>query len=199
MNKPKGADVRLIAVSSVSLSDAAAAGCFRKDLLSRLSTLQIHVPSIRERKDDIPLLIGHFLADTCREQGKKTQLSPRALKKLCEYDWPGNLAEMKNALISLVVMAETEEIEPGDLVSIFDPNRAAGPGPTSLESISAWSRLDEIERKEVSAALERNKWIRRRAADDLGLTFRQMNYRVKKFGLDRLIKENRPRARRSIS
>ncbi len=52
-------------------------------------------------------------------------------------------------------------------------------------SISAWSRLVEIERKEVSAALERNKWIRRRAADDLGLTFRQMNYRVKKFGLDR--------------
>lgn len=193
--KPKGAAVRLIAVSSGSLSDAAAAGSFRKDLLSRLSTLPIHVPSIRDRKEDIPLLIGHFLEDACREQGRTTQLSPHAFKKLCEYDWPGNLAEMKNALIRLVIMAEGEEIEPGDLASIFDPNRAAGYGPKGLGSISAWSRLDEIERKEVSAALERNKWIRRRAADDLGLTFRQMNYRVKKFGLDRLIKENRPRTR----
>jgi Nif-specific regulatory protein len=197
--RPKGTDLRLVAVSSVDLSEAAAAGSFRKDLLNRLGTLLIRVPSIRERKNDIPCLIAHFLSQACRERGRKAQLSAQVLKKLCEYDWPGNIAEIKNTIIRLVIMADSVEIESEDLVSILDPKRTAGAGSRGLEVISALSRLDEIERKEVSAALERNKWIRRRAADDLGLTFRQMNYRVKKFGLDGLIKENRPRVRRSRS
>ncbi len=144
-------------------------------------------------------MIGHFLAHACSEQGRKAQLSAQVLKKLCEYDWPGNIAEIKNTVIRLVTMADDAETEAEQFASIFDPKRTAGPLATGLEAISAWSRLDEIERKEVSAALQRNQWIRRRAADDLGLTFRQMNYRVKKFGLDRLIKENRTRTRRSSS
>ncbi len=192
-SRAKGADVRLVTVSSVSLFEAAATGSFRKDLLNRLSTLLIHVPSVRERKDDIPFLIGHFLEHACREQGRKAQLSSQVLKKLCEYDWPGNIAEIRNTVIRLVSMADGPQIEAEDLASILDPKPAAGSGAVSLEAISAWSRLDEIERKEVSAALERNRWIRRRAADDLGLTFRQMNYRVKKFGLDALIRQNRTR------
>jgi Nif-specific regulatory protein len=196
--RPGGTDVRLVAISSVDLYETGGVS-FRKDLLNRLGALLIHVPSVRERKDDIPLLIGHFLADACREQGRKVQLSAQVFKKLCEYDWPGNLAEIKNTIIRLVIMADDAEIEAEDLVSIVDPKRTANLVATGLEVIPAWSRLDEIERKEVSAALERNKWIRRRAADDLGLSFRQMNYRVKKFGLDRLIKENRTRTRRSSS
>ena len=119
------------------------------------------------------------------------------MKKLCEYDWPGNIAEIKNTVIRLVIMADGAEIEAEDLASILDPKRAASSGAPGLEEISPWSRLDEIERKEVSAALERNRWIRRRAADDLGLTFRQMNYRVKKFGLETLIREHRTRTRRT--
>jgi Nif-specific regulatory protein len=96
-------------------------------------------------------------------------------------------------------MADGAEIEPEDLAAIFDPKSAASSGTTGLEAISAWSRLDEMERKEVSAALERNRWVRRRAANDLGLTFRQMNYRVKKFGLDTLIREHRTRTRHTSS
>jgi Nif-specific regulatory protein len=190
--RPKGTDVRIVATSSVNISEAA---FFRKDLLNRLGTLVIHVPPMRERKEDIPSLIGHFLEDACREQGRKVQMSALVLKKLCEHDWPGNIAEIKNTVIRLVIMAEGAEIDAEDLASALDPKRKASSGATDLEEFSAWSRLDEIERREVSAALERNKWIRRRAADDLGLTFRQMNYRVKKFGLDELIKENRARVR----
>jgi Nif-specific regulatory protein len=93
----------------------------------------------------------------------------------------------------MVSMAAGAEIEAEGLASILEPAPATAPGAARLEAISAWSRLDEIERKEVSAALERNRWIRRRAADDLGLTFRQMNYRVKKFGLEALIREHRTR------
>ncbi len=193
--RSKGADVRLVAASSVNLSEAAATGHFRKDLLNRLSTLLIHLPSIQERKDDIVTLIRHFLADACREQGKKIQLSAQVLRKLCEHDWPGNIAEIKNTVIRLVIMADGAEIDSEDLESVFDPKRMANSGATGLEAISAMSRLDELERKEVSAALERNRWIRRRAANDLGLTFRQMNYRVKKFGLDTLIREHRTKSR----
>ena len=199
ITRTRGAAVRLVAVSSVDLSEASAAGSFRKDLLNRLGTLVIHVPPIRARKDDILLLIRHFLAHACGEHGRKVQLSANVLKKLCEYNWPGNIAEIKNMVTRLVIMAEGSEIEAEDLAPILDPKRTTASRATDLEAISTWSRLDEIECMEVSAALERNKWIRRRAADDLGLTFRQMNYRVKKFGLDRLIKENRTSTRRSIS
>ncbi len=125
---PKGPDVRLLAVSSVNLFEAAAAGSFRKDLLNRLSTLLIHAPSVRQRKDDIPFLIGHFLDQACREQGRKAQLSAQVLKKLCEYDWPGNIAEIKNTVIRLVSMADGEQIEAEDLASILDPKPAAGSG-----------------------------------------------------------------------
>ena len=195
--RSRGADVRLVAVASVNLSEAAAAGFFRKDLLNRLSTLLIHVPSIKERKEDIPFLIGHFLADACREQGRKVEPGAGVLKELCEHDWPGNLAEIRNAVIRLVIMADGAEIGAEDLAAIFDPKSAANSGAPGLEEISPWSRLDEIERREVSAALARNMWIRRRAANDLGLTFRQMNYRVKKFGLETLIREHRTRTRRT--
>lgn len=193
--RPRGADVRLIAISSVNLCQAAAKGCFRKDLLSRLGALLIHVPPIRERKDDIPFLIDHFL----RGLGRSVQLGTQVLQKLCEYDWPGNIAEIKNAVIRLAIMADSAEIGAEDLESVLGLKPMASSGATEREAISAWSRLDEMERKEVSAALERNRWIRRRAASDLGLTWRQMNYRVKKFGLDGLIKENRTRTRRTGS
>ncbi|MGO9375982.1 MAG: helix-turn-helix domain-containing protein, partial [Syntrophobacteraceae bacterium] len=114
-------------------------------------------------------------------------------------DWPGNISEIKNTVIRMVSMAEGGEIEAEGLASILEPKPASAPGAARLEVISEWSRLDEIERKEVSAALERNRWIRRRAADDLGLTFRQMNYRVKKFGLEDLIRENKTRTRHTAS
>ena len=109
-------------------------GSFRKDLLNRLGTLLIHVPSIRERKEDIPFLIRHFLASACREQGRKVQLSGKVFKKLCEHDWPGNIAEIKNTVIRLVIMADGAEIEAEDLASDIRPeatgrsrcNRAGG-------------------------------------------------------------------------
>jgi Nif-specific regulatory protein len=196
--RPKGLDVRLVATAGVDLLEAVSAGSFRKDLLNRLGTLLIHVPSIRERKEDIPFLIKHFLDSVCMEQGKKVHLSRKVMKELTEHDWPGNMAEIKNTVIRLVIMADGAEVEPADLAAVLDPKRSANSGSTGLEGICNLSRLDQMERKEVSAALERNKWIRRKAANDLGLTFRQMNYRVKKFGLDSLIRENRARSRNSI-
>lgn len=197
--KPKGAEVRIIAVSSTDLFDAAAAGSFRQDLLNRLSTLLVHVPSIRERKSDVPLFIEHFLAQARRELGRETQLNGQVLKKLREREWPGNMAEMKNTVFRLVATADGSGDETEDFTPMLDPIRTTSREVIGLKNIVVRSRLDEMQRKELSAALARNRWIRRRAADDLGLTSRQMNYRIKKFGLDGLIRENRPRRSRSGS
>jgi Nif-specific regulatory protein len=100
---------------------------------------------------------------------------------------------MRNSIIRLVIMANGAEIKVEDLPIVF--NSAYSPESKPHGDIAALSRLDEMERKEVSAALERNRWIQRKAANDLGLTFRQLNYRVKKFGLERLIHENRTKTR----
>lgn len=187
-------DIRLTASTSRDLSEAVSRGFFRKDLLHKLNVLPIHVPPIRERKEDIPLLIGHFLEKACGEHGLEPRIAPQALKMLSEYEWPGNLHEMKNSFTRLVIMANGGKINMEDLPMVF--NSAYSVERKPQEDIAAISRLDEMERKEVSAALERNKWVQRKAANDLGLTFRQLNYRVKKFGLERLINENRTRARR---
>ncbi|MDR3569518.1 MAG: sigma 54-interacting transcriptional regulator [Syntrophobacteraceae bacterium] len=187
---PQGIATRLISVSSMDLG-AVRANALRKDLLNRLATLRIPVPPIRERKEDIPLLIAHFIDHECRKLGRKTRVGPRMLKRLCEHDWPGNITEIKNTVIRLAIMAEGPEIGAEDIESVLRSQTTRFAATDGAQTLSPWSRLDKIEIKEVSAALERNKWIRRKAADELGLTFRQMNYRVKKFGLDALIKENR--------
>jgi len=189
-------DVRLIASTSRNLAETVDRGGFRKDLLHKLNVLPIHVPPLRERKEDIPLLIGHFLAKACREHGLEPRITAQALKKLSEYEWPGNLHEMRNSIIRLVIMANGGEIRVEDLAAVFNSAYSAGSKPHGEQGdIAALSRLDEMERQEVSAALQRNKWVQRKAANDLGLTFRQLNYRVKKFGLEKLVIENRVKAR----
>ncbi len=186
----EGTAARIVSVSGVDLL-AAHTNAFRKDLFGRLGTLRIHIPPVRDRKEDIPGLIEHFLSRERRKEGRKTQISTRALEKLCEHDWPGNIAEIRNTVIRLVVMAEGEQIEAGEVESVLRGAVPASGVQDRVTPLSSWSRLDKIEIREVSAALERNSWVRRKAADELGLTFRQMNYRVKKYGLDTLIKENK--------
>lgn len=154
----------------------------------------IYVPSLRERREDIPFLVGHFLDQASGELGIKPQFGRQVLKRLYERDWPGNVAEIKNAVFRLLAMADGTEIRTEDLSSIIDLKRPVA-SIAGREDLSTWSRLDEMELKELSAALARNRWIRKKAACDLGLTSRQMNYRVKKFGLDGLIKQNRTNGR----
>jgi Nif-specific regulatory protein len=193
----RGANIRLIASTSRNLSDAVARGGFRRDLLDMLSVLLIEVPTIRERKEDVPFLIKRFLDEACEEHEKKLRLDTKALNKLCEYEWPGNIAQLRKTIIRLAIMAEGTEIKEEDIASIFRYSYAGEALQAESGGQSTMSRLEEMERQELSTALERNRWIRRKAARELGLTFRQMNYRVKKFGLESLIKENSPRSRKS--
>ncbi len=184
-------DVRLIAATTADLADAVAAGSFREDLYYLLSALPIRVPPLRERRDDIPLLLNHFLDKVSEEYGRRFYCTRKALEVLTEYSWPGNVREMENLVERVCLMVEGSEIDLKDLPSYLSPvSRKA-----ETEDQSFLTRLKEMEKREIVAALERNHWIQSQAAVDLGLTLRQIGYRVKQFGLERLIKEQRGQGR----
>lgn len=181
-------DVRLIAGSQHDLAPAVDRGLFREDLYYRLGVFPIPLPPLRERGQDQALLLDFFLAQHLQRRGRRLELSPAARRGLLAHPWPGNLLEMANLLERLVLLA------PGPLVDLAEvvPYLAGVPGrrQTALEEPSL-SRLEEIERREVMAALERHNWVQSHAARELGLTLRQIGYRIKKFGLAPTIDQQR--------
>ncbi|MDR3568135.1 MAG: sigma 54-interacting transcriptional regulator [Syntrophobacteraceae bacterium] len=157
ISRTKVADIRLIASTTGDLSEGVARGAFRRDLLDKLNILPIQVPPLRERKEDIPFLLKRFLDEACEEHGRKLRPGPQTLKRLSEHDWPGNIAEMRKAIIRLVIMAEGTEIKADDTPAVLQ--QSYGWKQAQPESQINLSRLDEMELKEISAALERNMWI----------------------------------------
>ena len=178
-------DVRIIAATNRDLSEAVSQGGFREDLFYRLNVFPIHVPPLRERVEDIPLLIEHFLDKISKEYGRRFHMRPDALDILVKYEWPGNVREMENLIERLAIMVEGNEIAHNDFPSYLQMQQGAAFSVQHAQD--SLSRLEEIEKKEVIAALERNRWIQSQAAKDLGLTPRQIGYRIKKFGLEKLV------------
>lgn len=191
-NKTIRVDVRIITATNKDLSEAVNRGLFREDLYYRLNVFPIQVPPLRERKEDIPYLLNHFLERASKEYGRRFRITPQALDVLVQYEWPGNVREMENLIERMAIMAEDNEIDLQDFPSFlrFQAEEDKSDEPNSL------SKLEEMEKKEVVAALQRNDWIQSRSARELGLTLRQMGYRVKKFNLDGMIEKNRSRASR---
>lgn len=194
-------DVRIIAATNVNLEDAVARGIFRNDLYYRLNVLPFHLPPLRERKSDIPILLNHFLSSSNERNDKEVELSQEVFDFLMNYNWPGNVRELQNLIERLVILTDKSILYKSDLpremgVSVPqearpasmsrklqtrqdpDPNLSPGAHPT-LHS------LEDLERAEIKAALMRNGWVQARAARELGLTQRQIGYRIKKFNLDR--------------
>jgi Nif-specific regulatory protein len=180
-------EVRVIAATAAELAERVGAGAFRPDVHYLLSVFAIRVPPLRDRRQDIPLLLDHFLDKVSEEYGRRFYLTQKAQAALQEYGWPGNVREMENLVERLGTVVEGAEIGLKDLPAYMS---AAG-APAVPPDQTFLSRLKEMERREIVAALERNHWIQSQAALDLGLTLRQMGYRVKQFGLDRLVKEHR--------
>jgi Nif-specific regulatory protein len=190
-SRTRKVDVRLFVASSVDLADAVAAGSFPEDLYYLLKACPIRVPPLRERREDIPLLLNHFLDKVSEEYGRRFYFTRKTLEVLTEYNWPGNVREMENLVERVCLMVEGPEIDLKDLPSYLTPaGKKAEP-----EDQSFLSRLKEMEKREIVAALERNHWIQSQAAVELGLTLRQIGYRVKQFGLEKLIKEQRAQGR----
>ena len=183
------ADVRVIAATNRDLAQAVATGAFRRDLHEQLGAVPIYLPPLRERTEDIPLLINYILERASKEYGRKLYLTHHAMDLLQKYEWPGNVRELESVIERLVLTAERAEIDVKD----FPPYLHLDGNHFGQDRSDRLSRLEEMEKKEVLAALERSDWIQSRAAKDLGLTLRQMGYRIKKFGLERLVERRRGR------
>ncbi len=185
-------DVRIVAATNVSLEDAVAHGRFRADLYYRLNVVPIVLPPLRDRKEDIPLLFSHFLSKSNERNGKKVQITSELLDFLINYPWPGNIREMQNLVERMVILVEGDRLTLHDLPPNLFVNPRGVPGEPQEDKLASkvlppvsHKSLHDIERLEIEASLRRNGWVQVRAARELGLTERQIGYRIKKYGLNR--------------
>ena len=182
-------DVRLISATHKNLQDAVMEGTFRSDLFYRLNVIDIHMPSLRQRPEDIEPLTQEFLKHL-RSNGKAVKLSNSALDALRYYRFPGNVRELENILERAATLCENNRIEATDLK--LDADRGSSQDETAVgrserqpEQIDSLDdHLEEIEKEILLDTLERSRWNKTAAAKKLGISFRSIRYRLQKLGLD---------------
>ncbi len=190
-------DVRLLSATHKDLAAEVEAGRFRNDLFYRINVIDVYVPSLRERREDLPRLARALLQRIAATQGKnQVRLDDSAVDAIAAYDFPGNVRELENVLERAYAMSDGEVITAEDLqFSNSSPRnpqtrsrKTDAPGVEFLDLADAHGDLEgfleEIERKVISAALEESKWNRTATARQLGISFRSLRYRLKKLGLD---------------
>ncbi|MDR9862666.1 MULTISPECIES: sigma-54 dependent transcriptional regulator [Pseudomonas] len=178
-------DVRILCATHKDLDAEVAAERFRQDLYYRLNVIELRVPSLRERRDDIEALAEHMLKRLAKDSGQPAaSLHPQALEALKNYRFPGNVRELENVLERAHTLCENRMIEAEDL-RLSEGNCAADGGIADLTQIdNLEDYLESVERKLILQALEETRWNRTAAAQRLSLSFRSMRYRLKKLGLD---------------
>ncbi len=177
-------DVRILCATHKDLAAEVAAGRFRQDLFYRLNVIELRVPPLRERREDIPLLANVLLQRLNQCSHNNVQLSVDAITKLQSYRFPGNVRELENMLERAYTLCEHERIEARDL-RLADSSLPSDGGETSLAQVdNLEDYLEAIERKLIMQALEETRWNRTAAAERLGMSFRSMRYRLKKLGID---------------
>ena len=211
-----GVDVRILSATHKNLARLVELGSFRQDLFYRINVIELKVPPLRDRRDDIPKLAGRVLERLAKDSGNPpARLEPEALKTLLAYDFPGNVRELENVLERAVALCENNSIGAGDL-RLAAGERPAGaaadtwantPTPPPASSWNAESpatplpripeppedegfpsdlaaAVAETERAAIMKALEATRWNRTAAAKQLGLTLRQLRYRLEKLGIE---------------
>lgn len=192
-NQEVAVDVRVLSATHRDLKAEMEEGRFRGDLFYRINVIEIHVPSLRERKADIPLLADHILHQLAAEwQLPQPHLAEAAVAELQAYDFPGNVRELENILERAYTLCEGDSIDADDLqlpqARTAQPLAAVAEGAADaeLEQFDTLeSYLGNIEKSVLLRALEQHRWNRTAAAKSLGMTFRQLRYRLQKLGLDR--------------
>ncbi len=181
-SEPIKADVRVIAATNRDLLNEVRKGNFREDLYWRLNVVSIMMPALRERKEDIPLLVHYYLNKFNDRYGKSVKLSKDTLNTLTTYRWPGNIRELANTIERLVIMAESDMIETVELPETdrFVESRSHF---SSVGGRDLGSEVKSLERERIIKALKENNYIQTRAARALGITPRQLGYRIKKYGI----------------
>jgi two-component system response regulator PilR (NtrC family) len=182
-------DVRVITATNRELEEEVARGAFRSDLYYRLNVIEMRLPALRQRRDDIPLLIDHFVRRYGVEQEKRLQgVTPEAMKILQDYDYPGNVRELENIVEHAVTMTSGPRIDVVDLPRLRQPAASAAADGAAValpeEGFDLDRALADYERTIVMRALEQTAGVRKRAARLLGITFRSLRYRLAKLGMD---------------
>src|SRR3984885_9011106 len=193
-------DVRILAASNEDLSKLVREGRFREDLFHRLNVISLHLPPLRDRKEDIPLLIERFLVQFCRENNQPLRHFTRgAMKMLMDYDWPGNVRELENAVERAIVLStqesmdadllpesvRTREIVKGVRLQLAEflppmPGEAGGFG----SSPSLFQILEEVERRIIVDMLERTNWNQTEAAERFQVPLSTLNQKIKRLGIE---------------
>jgi len=170
-------DVRVIAATNRDLLQMVADGRFQEDLYYRLNVIPVHIPPLRERREDVPVLIDHFIAKHAQRAGKRIDgVEPGVIEALQAADWPGNVRELENTVERAVVLSPTSTIGP-DVVRILGVNTAA---PAGLPSLNLRQNLDWAERETVRRALSRSGGVKKDAAEVMGISQRALSYYLAK-------------------
>ncbi|MGA8085877.1 MAG: sigma-54 dependent transcriptional regulator [Terracidiphilus sp.] len=168
-------DVRVLSATNANLPEEAKAGNFREDLLFRINTVEIHIPALRERREDIPLLAVHFLnRNRSRYRKQVTGFSPAAMQQMMQYPWPGNVRELEHTVERAVLLCRGEEIEPANLAIASAKSSA-----TNFENMS----IDEVEALLIRKVLRRCDGNISQASEALGLSRAALYRRIEKYGL----------------
>lgn len=180
-------DVRILSATHSSLSDMVKSGKFRQDLFYRINVIELQIPPLRERKEDLPLLISHILQSYAAESGTTVPaLSDGAQSALNAYSFPGNIRELENILHRAITLCDGYEIKAADLqLPQHSENEEVNNNVIQEKKTAALdSYLGDIERQTILDALEKTRWNKTAAAKQLGITLRALRYRLEKLGLD---------------
>src|SRR5215468_6178036 len=197
-------DVRIVAASNIDLLTLVREGRFREDLYHRLNVIHLQLPPLRDRREDVPMLLAHFLERYCQENAKPMRLfTPAAMKLLMDYDWPGNVRELENVVERAVVLSISERVDvdllPENIrskeivrgvrlqLSEFMPPLPGEPGARSSadhSQPSLFQIMDEIERRIIVDMLERTGWNQTEAAERFLIPLSTLNQKIKRLGID---------------
>lgn len=177
-NKPIPVDIRLICATNMPVHEMVQDHTFRQDLLYRINTVEIFLPPLRERQDDIPQLANHFLKQYSQKYRKNfTAFKPAAMELLQRYSWPGNIRELQHAIERAIIMAEGNELDSRDFFFL-----SAKPSSEKAQT-AATLNLDDMERSTIQRAIDKNGGNISKAAKELGLTRASLYRRLEKYGL----------------
>jgi DNA-binding NtrC family response regulator len=174
-------DVRVIAATNRDLRQLAAEGRFQEDLFYRLNVIPIAMPPLRDRREDIPLLVEHFIHRHANRAGKRIDgISPDAMALLVDAPWPGNVRELENTVERAVVLCQQPLIHAHDVTVM----RAVAPGVSGLPSLNLKQNLEWAERETVRRALDQSRGVKKDAAEQMGISQRAMSYYLAKHRLE---------------
>jgi DNA-binding NtrC family response regulator len=180
-NQIKKVDVRILAATNIDLMTKVKSGEFRDDLYYRLNIINIHLPPLRERKEDIPLLAETFLKKFSRENKKALKgMSPKFLRQLMDYNWPGNIRELQNTMLRAVLLSSAEVLTPEALAP-----EILGMRSQRLESGGFNDKVDAFKRQLIIETLEKNNWVQKKTAEDLQLKPSTLYELIKRLGIEK--------------